>query len=176
MRILEKVDETSSHGRRTSAPSDGIADQKAPPVSDGAPTIDGADDDFLARERAALGDDAALFASSSDNAATVQDGEDDLLGGGGNYNEAKQGGEEITEFESSYPAVNTQNNVSYNPDPYQIPQEEAKLDLSRTWPLGVPSQAQTFHSGRSNLRMGVLALLRKSQNQSGNGENAVIFN
>ena len=74
--------------------------------------VDGAGDDFLTRERAALGDDAALFASSNDNAATVQDGDDDLLGGGGSYSGAQAGGEEITEFESSYPAVDAHNNVS----------------------------------------------------------------
>lgn len=89
-----------------------ITDQTAPPVSNGAPPTDNAGDDFLTRERAALGDDAAFFASSNDNAATVQDGDDDLLGGGGAYNGAHQDGEEITEFKSSYPAVDTQNNVS----------------------------------------------------------------
>ena len=113
MRILEKVNQTFGDERCISTPADWIADQTAPAVADGAPAIDGAGEDFLARERAALGDDAALFASSKDNAATVQDGEDDLLGGGGSSNEANQAGEEITEFESSYPAVNTQNNVSY---------------------------------------------------------------
>ena len=81
-------------------------------MGNGAPATDGAGEDFLTRERAALGDDAAFFASSNDNAVTVQNGEDDLLGSGGTYNGAQQGGEEITEFESSYPAVDTHNNVS----------------------------------------------------------------
>jgi hypothetical protein len=40
--------------------------------------------DFLARERAALGEDAQQFTTSGDNAATVEEGDDDddLLGGG----------------------------------------------------------------------------------------------
>ena len=72
---------------------------------------DGVDNDFLTRERAALGDDAAQFASAGDNARTMQDGEDDLLGGGGEYDEAGADGEKITEFESSFPAVDTSNDV-----------------------------------------------------------------
>lgn len=75
----------------------------------------GSGDDFLARERALLGDDASQFASAGDNSATVQDGNDgDLLGGGESYDGGNQGGEEITEFESSFPAVDTRNEVSYN--------------------------------------------------------------
>jgi hypothetical protein len=62
-------------------------------------------EDFLSRERAALGDDATLFASGNDNAAYVEDGDDDLLGGGGGNNE------EIHEFQSSFPAIDTRNDV-----------------------------------------------------------------
>lgn len=68
------------------------------------PTIE-TNDDFLARERAALGDDATLFASSNDNAAFVQDGDDDLLGGSG----GSEG--EISNFQSSFPEISTQNEV-----------------------------------------------------------------
>ncbi len=93
--------------------SNQTTDQTAPAVGNGAPGADSADDDFLTRERAALGDDAALFASSNDHAATVQDGDNDLLGDGGSYDEIKHGGEEITEFESSYPAVDSSNNVNF---------------------------------------------------------------
>ena len=60
-------------------------------------------DDFLTREKALLGDDANQFASGNDGSAFVQDGDDDLLGGGG--------GEEVTEFESSFPAIDTRNEV-----------------------------------------------------------------
>jgi hypothetical protein len=73
--------------------------------------------DFLARERAALGDDAAQFASPSDNVATVADAEDDddddlLGGGGGGQTNGNTGGEEMDmmgDFETSFPAVDTAN-------------------------------------------------------------------
>lgn len=54
-----------------------------------------------------LGDDADQFATGHDNAAFVEDGDDDLLGGGG-------GGEEVTEFESSFPAIDTRNDVCFS--------------------------------------------------------------
>lgn len=69
-------------------------------------------DDFLTRERALLGDDAAQFSSANDNTATVEDGDDDLLGGGGDYEGGQAGGEEISQFESSFPAMDSQNEVS----------------------------------------------------------------
>jgi hypothetical protein len=59
-------------------------------------------DNFLARERAALGDDAGQFSSGNDNAAFVEDGDDDLLGGGG--------GE--SDFQSSFPEIDTRNEVN----------------------------------------------------------------
>ncbi|KAF2134697.1 hypothetical protein P153DRAFT_362442 [Dothidotthia symphoricarpi CBS 119687] len=65
-------------------------------------------DDFLSRERAMLGDDADLFTSDNDKLATVEDGDDDLLGGD-DY-EANVGGEEMSGFESSFPAIDTSNN------------------------------------------------------------------
>jgi hypothetical protein len=55
-------------------------------------------DDFLARERALLGDDATQFATSNDSAA-FEDASDDLLGGGG----------EDAQFESQFPDINTGN-------------------------------------------------------------------
>lgn len=77
----------------------------------GDATADG--DDFLARERALLGDDANQFTSENDNlATTVEDAaDDDLLGGGGNY-EANGDAQEISGFESSFPAIDTTNEVS----------------------------------------------------------------
>lgn len=66
-------------------------------------------EDFLTRERAALGDDATLFASSNDNAAFVEDDNDDLLGGAGG------GSEQIHEFQSSFPAIDTRNDVYISP-------------------------------------------------------------
>ncbi|KAJ5272754.1 Clathrin light chain [Penicillium angulare] len=66
----------------------------------------GADhDDFLARERAALGDDADQFATSNDHTAANEggNGDDDLLGGGDGTP-----AEEIGQFESSFPSIGTQ--------------------------------------------------------------------
>ena len=75
----------------------------------------GVDDDFLARERAALGDEADQFAGPNDNTATVEDGDDgDLLGGGGDYSASGgnfMGDEPVTEFESSFPAIDSGNAV-----------------------------------------------------------------
>ena len=71
-------------------------------------------DDFLARERAALGDDATQFASNNNNnkaAFAENDDDDDLLGGGNNDG----AGEEVEEFESSYPAIDTRNEVIPSP-------------------------------------------------------------
>lgn len=76
------------------------------------------DDDFLTRERAALGDDAAQFASSGDNphgAATVEDEDDDLLGGGDSYGGGNAEGEQVDEFESSFPALDTNSSVRSTP-------------------------------------------------------------
>lgn len=56
-----------------------------------------------------MGDDANQFATGNDNSAYVEDGDDDLLGGGG----GSGGNEEVTEFESSFPAIDTQNEVCY---------------------------------------------------------------
>lgn len=70
-------------------------------------------DDFLSRERALLGDDADQFASANDKLATVEDGDDDLLGGGGTEFQANVGGEEIMGFESSFPAIDTTNDVRF---------------------------------------------------------------
>jgi len=63
-----------------------------------------------------LGDDAAQFSGAGDNAATVEDGgEEDLLGGEGGYQDGGGGGgggnEMMDEFESSFPAVDTRNEV-----------------------------------------------------------------
>lgn len=70
-------------------------------------TNDAADtDDFLARERAALGDDADQFATPNDQALNVAD--DDLLGGN-DFVPQQGGSEEISGFESSFPAIDTQN-------------------------------------------------------------------
>ncbi|RDL34334.1 Clathrin light chain [Venustampulla echinocandica] len=96
-------------------------------------------DDFLSREKALLGDDADQFATGNDNAAFVEDGDDDLLGGGGSN-------EEVTEFESSYPAIDTRNEnvapggtITGTPAPfqssYQAPyaEEEEEPEVIKQW-------------------------------------------
>ena len=58
-----------------------------------------------------MGDDANQFSTSNDNAAFVEDDDDDLLGGGGGNGGYSGGNEELTEFESSFPAIDSQNEV-----------------------------------------------------------------
>ncbi|KAI9669574.1 MAG: hypothetical protein M1817_004617 [Caeruleum heppii] len=70
--------------------------------------------DFLARERALLGDDADTFTSPNDNrqAAAVEDGDDDLLGGtDGATNGAQDNfnGDGMGDFESSFPDIQSGN-------------------------------------------------------------------
>lgn len=86
--------------------TDSASDTKGASVLDLDPTSTSGED-FLTRERAALGDDATLFASGNDSTAFVEDGDDDLLGGGGGNNE------EIHEFQSSFPAIDTRNDVCF---------------------------------------------------------------
>ncbi|OAX84012.1 hypothetical protein ACJ72_01628 [Emergomyces africanus] len=82
--------------------------------SPGATAAEG--NDFLARERALLGDDADQFTTPHDQlqtSATVEDAaEEDLLGGGGgnDYQPGNSEGGDITGgFESSFPALESQN-------------------------------------------------------------------
>lgn len=71
------------------------------------------DGDFLARERAALGEDAELFSGNDTRQTTVEDGDDDLLGGdfSGSAPQQSAGQEDLDMFESSFPAVDTTNDV-----------------------------------------------------------------
>lgn len=71
---------------------------------------------FLDRERAVLGDEADQFATAQDHlATTVEDaGDDDLLGGLG----AADGADEILGFESSFPTIDTSNDVRADSDIY----------------------------------------------------------
>lgn len=72
-------------------------------------------DDFLARERKALGEDADLFSSGNDTRqTTVEDGDDDLLGGdfsAAPAHQASGGQDDLDDFESSFPAVDHTNQV-----------------------------------------------------------------
>ncbi|KAL4888011.1 clathrin light chain [Aspergillus ambiguus] len=69
------------------------------------------ENDFLARERAALGDDAEQFATAQDHVVTSDnvDTGDDLLGGAEGAPAATVSHEEVSGFESSFPAIETQN-------------------------------------------------------------------
>jgi hypothetical protein len=60
-------------------------------------------DDFLAREKAMLGDDADQFATGHEGAA-FKDGDDDLLGGGNS-------GAQDSAFESQFPDISGTNEV-----------------------------------------------------------------
>ena len=71
--------------------------------------------DFLERERAALGEDADMFGGNDSHAAGVEDDDDDLLGGGDDF-AAPAGGsgandDDLNGFESSFPAIDTRNDV-----------------------------------------------------------------
>ncbi len=114
------------------------------------PGLDVADgpSDFLARERAALGDDAAQFGGPSDNAATVADAEDyddddDLLGGGGSSQPfaADTNGDMMGDFETSFPAVDMNNEavapggtITGSTLPHRITDPSAYQDLEEDEP------------------------------------------
>jgi len=95
-------------------------------------------DDFLSREKALLGDDANQFSTGNDHAAFVEDGGDDLLGGGGDN-------EEVTEFESSFPAIESQNEgvapggtitgsaAPYQSSYYPTATEEEEPEVIKQW-------------------------------------------
>jgi len=59
-------------------------------------------DDFLAREKALLGDDADQFATSNDADILGNSGDDDLLGGGGGGSQANG---DQSQFESQFPEI-----------------------------------------------------------------------
>ena len=86
-------------------------------AGDGEIKTDGAPEgSFLDRERAALGEDADLFATTDDHRATnttVEDGDDDLLGGEDSapVHQGQSAGDDLDGFESSFPAISTQNEV-----------------------------------------------------------------
>jgi len=126
--------------------------------------------DFLSREKALLGEDADQFATSNDNAAFVEDGDDDLLGGGGEYSSGHHGGEEVTEFESSFPAIDTRNEAvapggtitssNYNtpsfadeeePDVIKAWRERRNLALQEREKLASERKAETIKTAQQNI-------------------------
>ena len=90
------------------------------------------DADFLTREKAALGADADFFTSADDNlhaSGTIQDeDEEDLLGGGDATGGGNGGGQTgMSDFHSSFPAIDSGNSVS--PGYYSVPGELPLLSL-----------------------------------------------
>lgn len=71
------------------------------------PSADASADDFLAREKAILGEDAEVFATAGDDVA-FNDGDDDLLGGGDG---------ETAQFEQQFPDLSGPNEVCFDPIP-----------------------------------------------------------
>ncbi|KAL3475622.1 clathrin light chain [Aspergillus californicus] len=130
------------------------------------------ENDFLARERAALGDDAEQFATTHDH---VADGNtDELLGG---PEETQTGaGPEISGFESSFPAIDTQNErvapggtITGTGEPfpptgyssYQAPAEESEpvrewrekrdADIARRSELSTEKKESTTQKAREDI-------------------------
>ncbi|KAL1997057.1 hypothetical protein VTN49DRAFT_7922 [Thermomyces lanuginosus] len=66
-------------------------------------------EDFLARERAALGDDADQFITPNDRAVTAEDAGDDLLGAKDSGLEQREAADEVSGFEKSFPAIDAEN-------------------------------------------------------------------
>ncbi|ORY71754.1 clathrin light chain [Pseudomassariella vexata] len=95
-------------------------------------------DDFLARERALLGDDATQFATSNDSAAFVDPSSDDLLGG-------ESAGAGTSQFESQFPDLTSGNeqvapggaitgpSVSYNSGYAAYAEEEQEPEVIKEW-------------------------------------------
>lgn len=70
-------------------------------------SLDSTGDDFLARERAVLGDDANQFVTPGDSSA-FSPADDNLLGSAEDSNHL-----ETAQFESSFPDLASQNQVSF---------------------------------------------------------------
>ncbi|CAJ2507960.1 Uu.00g091460.m01.CDS01 [Anthostomella pinea] len=96
-------------------------------------------DDFLARERALLGDDATQFATGTESAALTDPASDDLLGG--------DDGAESTQFQSQFPDIGSPNeqgapgggitgpSVNYNSgyNAFATEEEELEPEVIQQW-------------------------------------------
>ncbi|KAI2619102.1 clathrin light chain [Hypomontagnella submonticulosa] len=92
-------------------------------------------DDFLARERALLGDDATQFTTGNESAALADPSSDDLLGEGNDN----------AQFSSQFPDINTSNeqvapggtitgpSVSYNSGYNAYAEEEEEPEVIKQW-------------------------------------------
>ncbi|KAH9909828.1 clathrin light chain [Xylariomycetidae sp. FL2044] len=93
-------------------------------------------DDFLARERALLGDDATQFTTGTESAALADPSSGDLLGGGD---------EETAQFENQFPDISTPNehvapggtitgpSVSYNSGYAAYAEDEEEPEVIKEW-------------------------------------------
>ncbi|KAI1336144.1 clathrin light chain [Xylariaceae sp. FL0016] len=91
-------------------------------------------DDFLAREQALLGDDAAQFTTGDESAALGGSGSDDLLGGGDGVGNAQ--------FENQFPDIGSNEqpggsitgpSVSYNSGFNAYAEEEEEPEVIKQW-------------------------------------------
>ncbi|ROW08974.1 hypothetical protein VMCG_02757 [Cytospora schulzeri] len=101
-------------------------------------SADASADDFLAREKAVLGEDAEVFATAGDDVA-FNDGDDDLLGGGGDG--------ETAQFEQQFPDLSGPNeavapggnitstgpSVSYNSGYAAYAEDEEEPEVIKEW-------------------------------------------
>lgn len=101
----------------------------------GDAAVDASADDFLTREKAALGDDAIQFATSND--ATAFDADDDLLGEGGNNASTFEAQfPDLTAPDAGVPGGNTITggpSVSYNSGYQAFAADEEEPDVIKEW-------------------------------------------
>lgn len=94
------------------------------------PSAEPSTDDFLAREKAILGDDADNFATADDDALFQAGGDDDLLGGG----------DETAQFESQFPDLSAPNQVRVLQCPRAPEQQSSRQALPLTNNTHPPSR------------------------------------
>jgi len=114
---------------------------------DGALDLIDDSDDFLSRERAALGEDANQFSTPENNvpSLSVQNGYDDLLGDDESLR-VNGHNEEMNQFQSSFPSIKTRNEVgtllSAQQPPFKTTQCKARHTdkhlFPRAWPPAAP--------------------------------------
>lgn len=94
----------------TSLTSTGQTETKG---GDGALDLIDDHDDFLSRERAALGEDANQFSTPQNNipSVSVQNGHADLLGDDDDSPQRNGHNEDMNQFHSSFPSIDPRNEV-----------------------------------------------------------------
>lgn len=112
------------------------------------PSADPSADDFLAREKAILGDDADKFATVEDGDA-FDAGDDDLLGGGGG---------ETAQFEQQFPDLSGPNEVRPPLPPFSTAPRTRNLTTSCDTLGSSPRRQHHFDWPVSELQLGVRGL------------------